>query len=249
MSWVESHSASFTARHESGDADAAAAVLDALERFRARLDGRFTHTPGEVAVVMHARSLQLSAAHPWLPVARLVAAPASRRYFAGWFAAGEIHVLTPAALESRASGLPESSEALRLAPLHEYTHLVVGATNRGLPPPFTPRTFSRYLRWTWLCEGAASHFSGQSRFLRPAIARRLREGPRPDFPPAPRDALLLGGTVFDLLAEQAGAGACVELASRLPPDGATRAIERAFDRSPAAVARDWRDYLDELTWR
>src|ERR671928_195607 len=84
-------------------------------------------------------------------------------------------------------------EALALSPLHEYAHLVIGANNASFPPPFTTRTFSRYVRWAWLCEGAATHFSGQGRHLRAAIARRLREGARPAFPPAVRDATLLGG--------------------------------------------------------
>lgn len=249
MAWIESHSASFTARHESSDTDAASAVLDRLERFRARVDERFATTPGEVAVIIHAQSFQLSLAHPWLPVARLVAAPASRRYFCGWFSTGEIHVLNAAALERRASRLPESREALRLAPLHEYMHLVVGANNAGLPPPFSPRSFARYMRWTWLCEGAATHFSGQSRFLRPAIVRRLREGEAPTLPPRARDAQLLGGTVLDLLEERRGTGACVELASSLPAEGPERAIERSFAQRLPAVARDWRDYLDDLTAR
>lgn len=246
MAWAETHSASFTARHESADAEAAAAVLDDLERFRAHLDARFAHAPGEVAVVIHPRSAQLSLAHPWLPLARLAAAPASRRYFAGWFASGEIHVLAPAALEQRASAVPESRAALRLAPLHEYAHLVIGASNPGLPPPFTPRTFARYMRWAWLCEGAATHFAGQTAFLRPAIARRLREGPPPSLPPSARDAQLLGGTVFDVLAESDGPGACVELASRLDPDGPRQAIERAFARPLRDVQFDWRRYLAGL---
>lgn len=247
MTWTESHSPSFTARHEASDTDAAAKVLDRLERFRDQLDGRFPRTPGEVGVVIHGQPLLLALAHPWLPVARMVAAPASRRYFAGWFSSGEIHVLKQAALERRASALPESRRALELSPLHEYMHLVVGDNNPGLPPPFTPKSFSRYLHWTWLCEGAATYFSGQSRFLRPAIVRRLREGNAPTLPPATRDAQLLGGAVFDLLAESAGVGACVTLASSLPAEGAKRAIERAFDQPLPAVARHWRDHLDGLT--
>ena len=54
-------------------------------------------------------------------------------------------------------------------------------------------SFSRYVRWAWLCEGAAVHFSGQGSYLRAAVARRLHEGDRPAFPPSARDATLLGG--------------------------------------------------------
>lgn len=246
MAWVESQSLSFAARHASDDADAAAELLERLERFREDLSSLFETTPWGVSAVIHSHDWQLALAHPWLPLARLVAAPASRRYFAGWFSSGEIHVLAPAALERRASGLPESAEALSLSPLHEYAHLVVGANNPDLPPPFGPRSFARYLRWAWLCEGAATHFAGQTRLLRPAIVRRLREGGRPMFPPTARDAQLLGGTVFGLLQERRGPEACVELACRLDGDGRA-AVERAFGMPAADVEREWRDYLEGFT--
>jgi hypothetical protein len=246
VAWIESHSPSFSARHEERDADAAATTLEALEHFRTRLDGLFETTPGEIAVVIHPTPSALSLAHPWLPVARMFAAPAARRYMAGWFAKGEIHVLAPDALEERASNVPGSREALLLTPLHEYAHVVIGANNSDLPPPFTPRAFARYLRWAWLCEGAATQLAGQTPHLRPAIARRLREGPRPAFPPSARDAALLGGTVFALLEEAEGPEACVRVAGRLPQGGGAAAIELAFARPLSEVERDWRYFLDEL---
>jgi hypothetical protein len=245
VAWVETDSLSFSARHESEDADAAVAILEQLEEFRARMDGLFDATPGDVSVVMHAHPAALALAHPWLPLARVLAAPAARRYMAGWFSQREIHVLAPRTLRARASRVEGSREALMLSPLHEYAHLVVGANNEQLPPPFTVRTFSRYVRWAWLCEGAATHFSGQNRHLRPAIARRLREGSRPAFPPAVRDAPLLGGTVFRLLERERGQGACVELSRRLDPVGPASAIARAFGRPAVEVERDWRASLEE----
>ena len=247
MAWVESQSLSFTARHETADAEAAAALLERLERFRADTSELFDGTPGDVGVVIHPRAYQLSLALPWLPLARMAAAPASRRYMAGWFTQGEIHVLAPGALRKRASRVPGSLEALRLSPFHEYMHLVIGATNRNLPPPLDPGSFRRYLRWAWLCEGAATHFSGQTPHLRPAIGRRLREGNPPDFPPSTRDAQLLGGTLFALLEHGDGRQACVRLASSLDPEGPEAAIERAFKRSADEVERDWRRYLTRFT--
>jgi hypothetical protein len=207
----------------------------------------FPSTPGDIAVVMHPRPAMLALAQPWLPLARRAAAPASRRYFAGWFSSSEIHVLAPPALEKRASGSEGSREALLLTPRHEYAHLVVGAHNADLPPPFGMRTFRRYVRMAWLCEGAATHFAGQTPHLRPAIVRRLREDGRPEFPPGPRDAQLLGGTVFSLLEREAGIEAAVALASAPEDERPRRTIERAFGRSAAAVERDWRDYLGSLS--
>jgi hypothetical protein len=244
MAWVETSSLSFTARHDSRHADSAAQTLDELEGFRVRLEGSFDRTPGEVAVVIHPRPLQLTLAQPWLPLARLAAAPASRRYFAGWFTSSEIHVLAPPALERRASKVPGSREALMRSPQHEYAHLVIGANNPELPPPFSVATFRRYVRRAWLCEGAATWLSGQTALLRGAVARRLREGPRPAFPPSARDAQLLGGTIFEMLAREAGADAAVDLTGAREADGDRSALAEAFGRPSARIERDWRDHLD-----
>jgi len=247
MAWVETASLSFVARHESAQAGAAHAVLDDLERFRAELEGTFERVPGEISVVIHPRSAMLALAAPWLPLARMVSAPAGRRYFAGWFARKEIHVLAPEALERRASGVPGSREALALTPRHEYSHLVLGANNVSMPPPFTPAGFRRYVRNAWVCEGAASHFAGQVPHLRAAVARRLREGGRPSFPPAARDSFVLGGTVFGLLERERGASACVSLAAAPLGSPGAEMVEGAFGRPPAEVERSWTGYLAELT--
>jgi hypothetical protein len=246
MPWVESQSLSFTARHDSSQDEEAAAVLSSLEVLRDDLAGLFDRMPGDVAVVLHPRPLALTLAHPWLPVARRVAAPASRRYFAGWFGDGEIHVLSPPALERRASGVPGSREALLLSPGHEYAHLVVGANNPELPPPFSLQAFRRYLRWAWLCEGAATWLSGQTPHLRAAIVRRLREGGRPAFPPDARDAMLLGGTVFDLLERQRGVEAAARLAVSPLDRGPRSVLVAGFERQLAGVERDWRDSLEAV---
>jgi hypothetical protein len=250
MPWTESRSDSFVARHESEDGEAVERLLDTLEAFRDELADRFERAPGELDLVVHSRQVALDLAQPWLPVARRFVAPAARRYMAGWFSQNEIHVLGPRALERRASGVPGSLEALRLAPLHELAHVFVGLNNATLPPPFTLHSFRSYLRSAWLCEGAATHFAGQTPYLRGAIVRRLHEGREPEFPPAGRDAQLLGGTVFSLLYEGAGAEACVELATT-PLDGertsASAAIERAFARPRREIERDWRSHLRRLT--
>lgn len=249
MPWVETTSASFLARHESAQADAARRVLDDLERFRGSLQDLFEAVPGDISVVIHPRAPMLALAAPWLPVARAVSAPAARRYFAGWFARDEIHVLAPEALERRASGVPGSREALVLSPHHEYAHLVLGANNPSLPPPFGIATFRRYVRMAWLCEGAATYLAGQVPHMRAAIARRLREGDRPAFPPGPRDALVLGGTVFGMLEHERGAIACADLARTPERVSSQEAIESAFGRPLATVERGWADYLAALTTR
>lgn len=240
MAWTETQSLSFTARHDDADAAAAHDLLNDLEAFRAELAELFERTPGDIAVVMHARAYELALAQPWLPLARLAASPASRRYMAGWFGRRELHVLAPDALEERSAGTEGSREALLLSPLHEYAHLVIAANNPALPPPFTPGSFMRHLRWAWLVEGAATELSGQTPHLRAAVARRLHEGSKPAFPPSARDAPLLGATLVAMLAEERGRPAVAELTRRLHPGGAERALEAAFGRPLVEVELDWR---------
>jgi hypothetical protein len=243
VAWTETQSLSFTARHEEADTGHVADLLDDLEAFRDELSELFAATPGDVSVIVHPRPYALALAQPWLPLARMAAAPASRRYMAGWFSARDMHVLSPGALEARASPVEGSRDALMLSPLHEYAHMVIGANNPALPPPFNPGSFRRYLRWAWLCEGAATQLAAQTPHLRAAVARRLHEGDKPAFPPSARDAPLLGGSVLDMLEEEKGGRAVAALASaRLSGDGSAL-LERAFERPLFEVERDWRARL------
>jgi hypothetical protein len=247
MAWVESRSSTFHARHDSDDVEDVERVLGALEDARVRLDEVFPRSPEELTVVLHGSPAALYMAQPFLPAARAMTAPAGRRYQVGWFGAREIHVLSPAALERRASKAEGSLEALMLAPVALYAAVVVGANNPELPPPFTGASFNRMMRWAWLAQGAAQYFGGQVPHLRAAIGRRLREGRSPSFPPSRRDAALLGGTVFDLLAREEGVDACVRLASRLNPGGHNAALEKAFHgRSLKHTDGTWRTHLARL---
>jgi hypothetical protein len=244
MSWIETASLSFTARHEAAQSDAALSVLDDLERQRERLEELFPRMPTNVSVVLHDSFLQLALAQPYLPIARWIASPSGRRYMAGWFTAGEVHTLSPELLRKLAGG-DDSLQALLLTPRRAYTLLVVGINSPLLPPPFRPSTFARYWRFAWLAEGAAQYFSGQLPHLRAAIARRLREG-APAIPPSSRDAALLGGSIFDLLALQGGSAACVQLARRPTGENAKEMLESAFDTSLAHLRERWRSHLEVL---
>jgi hypothetical protein len=73
----------------------------------------------------------------------------------------------------------------------------------------------------------------------------MRGGNPPAFPPSARDAMILGGTVFDLLERERGPDACAILVSRLRREGAEKAIELAFDDRFRHVEREWRRYLRE----
>ena len=248
MAWVESASSSFRARHASTHADDADRVLHSLERTREYLSQYFPRTVDGIAVVFHPSVISLSLARPLMPVAWIAAAPAARRYVAGWCGPHELHVLLPDALEARASTVAGSRQMLARAVPALYARRVIVENNPDLPRSISPRRLGTELRWAWLLEGAARWFGGQTAHARPAIARRLREGRRPAFPPTVRDAALLGGTVIDLLVAERGEGAAARLASRLHPHGPRGALREAFpERSPAQAEQDWRKHLDRLS--
>ena len=244
MSWQETQSDTFTARHDGRDEADAGQVLRQLEGARIRLERLFAARVGPLDVVLHSSPRQLDAAEPWLLVQRRLTAPAGRRYLVGWAGEHELHVLAPRLLAGRASNVEGSLEFLMLAPSALFARRVVAENNPGLPPPFGMRAFARYLRWAWLVEGAAQFFSGQHRHVRPAVAVRMREGGEPSFPPGRRDAPLLGGTLFDLLAREEGDQACVKLAMAPLSDGPQAALEGVFHgRAMRHTAEAWRAFL------
>src|SRR5436190_6825234 len=248
MAWIETESLSFVARHEAEDSDSAQRTLDALEDLRLRLEERFDEAPGGITVIVHPTPGWLAAAHPYLPAARLAAASAGRRYLAGWAMATELHVLNDGYLDRRAAG-DDSLAALRGTAERLYVQVVVGLNNDRLPPPWGPRNFIRYLQWTWLIEGAAQYYASQAPLFRAAVSTRLREQKPPAFPPSARDAIILGGTVFDLLERERGPDACDVLASRLRRDGPRASLELAFDGGCREIERERRAYLRNLPAR
>jgi hypothetical protein len=237
MAWLETASQTFVARHDERDAEDAERVLAQLEYARPRLQRRLKVEVGELAVVLHPSGAQLDAAQPWLPLLRARTAPAARRYVVGTVTDNEIHVLAPRVLAQRASNVEGSLELLMLAPS--------ALLAKRLLAPAKHKRFGRRPRDVpWRLEGAAQFFTGQTRHVRPAVVLRTHERPAPSFPPGRRDALLLGGTVFDLLAREEGEPACVELA--LAPDPA-RALERAFHGRPLRQTEQaWRSHLNRL---
>jgi hypothetical protein len=248
--WVETASRHFTARHEERDDHDVEAVLDLLEDTRERVGPVFGTVPEEVTVVLHSSALELDLAQPFLPIVRRLTTPAARRYVAGWPGRGALHVLTPRLLAERAANVEGSREMLALTPAALYVQLVVAECNPALPPPWSPRSTARAARWAWLLAGTAQWFSGQTAHARPAIARRLREGGRPDFPPSLRDATLLGGTVVDLVAREEGAAAAVALACALPRGGPREALVSVFHgRSIVHSEGAWRSHLARIAGR
>src|SRR5256714_4725232 len=232
--WNETPSEHFVARHEDRDAADAEGVLELLEATRARLARAFAVVPAGVDVVLHGSDAQLLLARPAVALSRALAAPAARRYVTGTWGRRELHVLAPRRLEERASAVPGSRELVLLSPAGLYSRLVVGSSSRTLG------SRRRARRLAWLAWGAAARVSGQTAHARPAIARRLREGRSPAFPPSRRDARLLGGTVIDLLVHERGEAEAV----RLVDEGVLR---HAFLGAPLReIETRWREHLEHL---
>jgi len=248
MAWIQTDSLSFTARHDDSDTACAQRILDRLEELRLRLEERFDRVPGDVTVVIHDNPVWLSAAHPLLPAVRWSSAPAGRRYLAGWPMGEEIHILDDEWIERRAAG-EDSLRALRGTAERMYCQLVLAANNQSLPPRWTPRRFFAYLQWAWLIEGGSQYFTGQTHLFRAAVITRLRDGGRPSFPPSRRDAVILGGTIFDLLHRHGGPDACEMLVSRLRRQGPQGNLELAFEARVRDIERAWRAHLDEILYR
>ena len=237
MAWLETASETFVARHDERDAEDAQRVLAQLEYARRQLERRLGVHTDELAVVLHPTTAQLDAAQPWLPLQRARTAAAARRYVVGTVTDQEIHVLAPRILAQRASNVEGSLELLMLMPSALLAKRLLAPQRPGRlrrKPHDTP----------WRLEGAAQFYSGQTKHVRPAVALRTHERPAPSFPPGRRDALLLGGTVFDLLHREEGEEACLELARA--PDPA-RALERAFHGRPLRQTEQaWRSHLNRL---
>jgi hypothetical protein len=247
VAWVESASRSFRARHDAAARDDAERVLHSLELTRERLSEHFPATIAGLTVVLHHSGVSLSLARPLVPVAWAATAPAARRYLAGWAGTEELHVLAPGALDRRASAVPGSREMLELTPSALYARRVINESNDELRSRRAPARLHAQLRWAWLLEGGARWFSGQMEHARPAIARRLHDGIRPSFPPGVRDALLLGGTVIDLLAREQGEQTAAQLACRLDSRGPRAALVSAFDGRPLRhTEHAWRSHLQRL---
>ncbi len=244
MPWVETHSLSFTARHDSGDSAFAERTLDRMEDLRLRLEDRFEAVPGDVTVVVHTNPGLLAMAHPFLPAARWSAAPAGRRYLAGWAMATELHVLNDPHMERRAAG-DDSREALRgnrraalraarrrrqqpgpaplldAAPLRPLPRLGLAGRGRGpvLRPPSRP-----------LPRRGDPPAARERPAVLPSVAPRRGPARRNDLRPA---------------RERAGYGG---LRGPRPPPASRRGaptLEAAFDARAGEIEAAWRDYLRE----
>ena len=250
MAWIETESLSFVARHEAEDSDSAQRTLDALEDLRLRLEERFDEAPGEITVIVHPTP-GLARRRPPVPSRRSPGGGPGRdgATWPGWAMASELHVLNDDYLDRRAAG-EDSLAALRGTAERLYVQIVVGANNDRLPPPWGPRRFLRYLRWTWLIEGAAQYYAGQvaavprrRQHAACATARRPRSRPRL----ATRSSSAARSSTCSSASAARTPATCSPRASVATAHGGS--LELAFDARFRDIERAWRDYLRNLSER
>ena len=198
---------------------------------------------GEIAVVLHGSPAQLDAAQPWLPVQRRLTAPV------GAALRGRLGVRARAARALAAAARPARVERRGLAGDADAGAVVPARAARRWPPAIpASRRRSGRAGWRAGCGRRGSWRAPRSgsRARRGTCGRRSRDGcaraSAPSFPPGRADALLLGGTVFDLVAREEGDRAAVA-AARAGPDGALEAFGRRRLRHTEAA---WRSHLDRL---
>ena len=247
MSWVETTSLSFTARHESAQTDDAIAVLEDLEEHRNHLE-RAVPAP---ARERHGRPARLAApALAGAPAAAGLAQPCrAARRGATWRAGtGPARCTRSRRPMLRAlSAGPDSERACcsaRGAPTRRWSW---ASTTRCCRRPAGPaRVSPALLRHAWLAEGAAQYFSGQVPLLRAAIAMRLRQG-RVPFPPGRAGRAAAGGQRVRparARARRARLRAARDPSLRAPR--ATRWRTRSTGPSPD-TAHAWRAHLERLS--
>ena len=247
MAWVDTASETFLARHDERDADDAAARARAA-RVRAHAAGGALRDAargarGRAALLVRAARRRAALGPARAPADRARSAALRRRLGRAARAARALPAAARApGLERR--GLAGDADARALGAAR--APLCGGRATRRCRRRCRRARLARWSRWAWLVEGAAQWLAGQTRHVRPAIARRLKEGSAPAFPPSRADALLLGGSIFDLLAREEGDRACVTLARGPHPDGPLRALEIAFPRSLRHTESAWRSHLARL---
>ena len=189
VTWVETASETFVARHDERDARRRRARARAARVRRASgSSAQLEVELGELAVVLHGSPAQLDAAQPWIALQRRLTAPAARRYVVGWAGERELHVLSPRLLAQRASNVEGSLEMLMLAPSALLARHALARRPPRLPAAARPAAAARAgCAAAWFVEGARAVALGPDA---PRAARRSRGGcaraRAPAFPPKPR---------------------------------------------------------------
>lgn len=241
--WTESTSDLFRVRFDSDARVEVEEMLHTLEAVAVRLEAHGLVLPPHPTIVVHPTAVSLSLAQPAFLAAQALTESHGRRYVASWASGSTLHLIAPHRHlrgDQRTVGM---RDALERAPACGLAHLALGHANPGL-------ALSRVIRrraWLWLAWGAGQALVGQVGLLASSIAVRRRMRRSLAMPPPPRDAVVLGGTVVELVLRTRGLTALVGMLKEPLPPTPEGWIGRALP-GLGSTERDvhWRMLLDDL---
>ncbi len=217
--------------------------MHVLETVAARLEAHGLVLPAHPTIVFHPTAVSLGLAQPAFLLAQSLTESVGRRYLASWSSGSTLHLIAPRRLMRGTEGHISMREALERAPACGLAHLALGHLNPGL-------SLQRALRrrqWLWLAWGAGQTLVGQVPMLASTIAVRRRERRALTIPPPGRDAIVLGGSLVELVLRERGLTGLVALLRDPLPPSPQAWINRALSGlGPTERDVRWRMLLDEL---
>lgn len=241
--WTESTSDLFRVRFDSDARVEVEEMVHTLEAVAMRLEAHGLVLPPHPTVVVHPTAVSLALAQPAFLAAQSVTESHGRRYVASWPSGATLHLIAPHRHlrgDQRVIGM---RDALERAPACGLAHLALAHANPGL-------SLQRAIRrraWLWLAWGAGQALVGQVPLLASSIAVRRRMRRALSMPPPPRDAVVLGGSVVELVLRTRGLTALVSMLKEPLPPTPEGWIGKALPGlGPTERDVHWRMLLDDL---
>jgi hypothetical protein len=244
--WTESTSNLFRVRFDDDSRTEVEELVHVLETYAARLEAHGLVLPPHPTVVVHPTAMSLALAQPAYLAAIAMTETHGRKYLASWASGHTLHLVAPHRLMRGTESHITLRDAMERAPACGLAHLALGHANPGL-------TLQRALRrraWFWLAWGAGQTLVGQVPMLASVIALRRKERRALSLTPPMRDAVVLGGSIVELVLRQRGLTGLVHLLREPLPPSPEGWIGHALP-GIGGTERDvlWRMVLDDLDRR
>lgn len=244
--WTESTSNLFRVRFDDDARLEVEELVHVLETFAARLEAHGLLLPPHPTIVVHPTAMSLALAQPAYVAALGLTETHGRKYLASWASGSTLHLIAPGRLARGAESHISLRDAMERQPACGLAHLALGYANPGL-------SLQRALRrraWFWLAWGAGQTLVGQVPMLASVIAVRRRERRGLSLTPPMRDAVILGGSIVELVLRERGLTALTHLLREPLPPSPEGWIGRALPGlGPTEREVRWRMLLDDLDRR
>lgn len=244
--WTESASNLFRVRFDDEARTEVEELVHILETYAVRLEAHGLVLPPHPTVVVHPTAVSLSLAQPAYVAALGLTETHGRRYLASWTSGSTLHLISPERLRRGTENHISLRAAMERAPACGLAHMALGHANSGL-------SLQRALRsrgWFWLAWGAGQTLVGQVPTLASVIAVRRKERRALSLTPAMRDAVILGGSIVELVLRERGLTGLVHLLKAPLPERPEAWIARALPGvGPTEREVQWRMLLDDLDRR